>query len=628
MKSSIIRYRVADFLRAHPPFDLFSLEDLLAFSGSGRVVFHEDDVYLYQKGEARDSRLWVIQQGRIEIVEETPRGSRLRDVLGPGDILGLDELGDAALHAHAARTATEVILYSFEAESFRTLAGKYPAAGRYLTAHATASARQTKNLLAPANRERLLTEREKASWLHRATALPAAMQMRFERCRPEQELFRAAALLRDSRGRTLVVMNDANQPMGCLSERDLSEENSGTVAQRMNRAIQTAAPRQTMAAYWQQMLQSRSSLLVITRDGSQSSPVEGVLTEADLAIHCGRNPMLLLREMGAAESIEELAYLVERLRAFLVEELAGPLLVEWFWRMARESLVVLLERLTDFAKREAGVPDTPFCWLLFGAAGRGEYLFTCPLSLGLVYEETSEAAPSWFAHLARAIEAGLSACGIALAAPLRCQSRTAWEAYYAALIRNPIENDIYRERESFDLQAVAGDLGLCDRLCERIHAELAQSESFLPILANDTLAELPPLTFFQGFVIETDGGRKTTLNLQKTAIDPIADAARVFALAQASSNQSDTIGRLRAAIQDAPLQASVFQDAADGLRIASYQHAIASFAQPQGEAPIHPALLGRVEQRLLKTAFDAVRRLLELTERRFVGVKETEGVSV
>src|SRR5262245_23243498 len=72
LKTSVIRYRVADFLREHPPFDVFSLEDLLAFSGTGRVIFHEDDIQLFQKGQRRDSLLWVIQQGSIELLDETP----------------------------------------------------------------------------------------------------------------------------------------------------------------------------------------------------------------------------------------------------------------------------------------------------------------------------------------------------------------------------------------------------------------------------------------------------------------------------------------------------------------------------------------------------------------------------
>jgi CBS domain-containing protein len=137
------------------------------------------------------------------------------------------------------------------------------------------------------------------------------------------------------------------------------------------------------------------------------------------------------------------------------------------------------------------------------------------------------------------------------------------------------------------------------------------------VLANDTLANLPPLTFFQGFIIESDGARKQTLDLEKTAIDPLSDAARVFALGGVGLSNPNTLRRLESAARTMPQYASTFRDAADAMRIASYQHAVAAFkteGKTEGDAAlITPARLGKFEQRLLKSAFDAIRRLLELT---------------
>ena len=200
MKTSVIRYRVADFLREHPPFNLFSLEDLLAFSGTGRVIFHEDDIHVFQKGEPRAPLLWIIQQGRIEIIDETSAGEELRDVLGPGDILGLTRAQDAAAHTDSVRTATEVILYSFETGAFETLVKMYPDAERYLTAHLSATARHTKALHTPANRERLLTEREKSSWVN-GSRLPSTLpRQRLATCKPELPIHEVAKLMAQTRG--------------------------------------------------------------------------------------------------------------------------------------------------------------------------------------------------------------------------------------------------------------------------------------------------------------------------------------------------------------------------------------------------------------------------------------------
>ena len=54
----------------------------------------------------------------------------------------------------------------------------------------------------------------------------------------------------------------------------------------------------------------------------------------------------------------------------------------------------------------------------------------------------------------------------------------------------------------------------------------------IPLLANDTLARLPPLTFFEGLVIELDGAQSDTFDIASVAITPtpvsLASACRSF----------------------------------------------------------------------------------------------------
>ena len=104
MKTSVIRHRVADFLKSHAPFDSLAAQDLLALAGSGRVKFHESEESVYDEGDPTGPMLWVIQQGRVEIVE----GGHLRDLLGAGDLLGLDRFAGADHYRQSARTAKRV----------------------------------------------------------------------------------------------------------------------------------------------------------------------------------------------------------------------------------------------------------------------------------------------------------------------------------------------------------------------------------------------------------------------------------------------------------------------------------------------------------------------------------------
>src|SRR6476660_7327822 len=97
MQTSVIRQRVADFLKSHAPFDALSEQDRLDLAGSGRVKFHESEEYVFRQGEPKKQFVWMIQQGRVELLEESGPVERLRDVLGEGDLLGLERFaGDGS----------------------------------------------------------------------------------------------------------------------------------------------------------------------------------------------------------------------------------------------------------------------------------------------------------------------------------------------------------------------------------------------------------------------------------------------------------------------------------------------------------------------------------------------------
>ena len=82
MNTSVIRYRVADFLKSHPPFDALPEQLLIELAGQGRVKFHETDEYIFRQGQAKTPWVWIIQQGKVELFDETSGATQLRDVLG------------------------------------------------------------------------------------------------------------------------------------------------------------------------------------------------------------------------------------------------------------------------------------------------------------------------------------------------------------------------------------------------------------------------------------------------------------------------------------------------------------------------------------------------------------------
>ena len=102
--------------------------------------FHEANEYILWQGEPHKLHVFVIQQGTVSLWDEADGQAVLRDVRGPGDMLGIERFNDAPWCLHSARSASDVVIYSFPASDFEELVLKYPYARRFVEAHDTVSA--------------------------------------------------------------------------------------------------------------------------------------------------------------------------------------------------------------------------------------------------------------------------------------------------------------------------------------------------------------------------------------------------------------------------------------------------------------------------------------------------------
>lgn len=545
MNTSVIRYRVADFLKRHAPFDSVPEADLLTLAGHGRVKFHESDETVYRQGQAKTSFVWVVQQGRVELLREDSDQSQLLDVAGEGDLLGLDRFTGDGQYKTSARTASDVILYALEARAFEELMLRYPEVERYLAAHFSLT----------------VTAGERSSWLD--AEAPTLQFLRHRRERPAV---------------------------------------TGPVLQ---------------AGF-----STREAVRVLLEDRALAARVEdAVLTSTDLALFCGANPAQLLHDIVHAGGIEELSVLLPLAGRLVMDALARASDVDDCGRMATEFVAGATAACIRLAERDAAEhgflpPETRYVWFTYGALARGELLRFVPPKVGIVFDDGPLGDPTatsiYGAVVAGRVSDWLHKCG--LNGPESqwpegshpCMALSEWKYFFRSTIRNPIGHDLFSRREFFDLRALSGDESLTGEMQVWLRQQLEKSELLVPMLANDTMGNLPPLTFFSGLVVALDGTETRDLDLTKTALHPISDAARVFALAGGRSEVS-TLDRLAAAGND-----TVFQDAAEAYRIALYHQARA------GTSRIDPSKLARLDQRLLKTAFTSVLRLLEHMTQRFL----------
>jgi CBS domain-containing protein len=608
MKTSVIRYRVADFLKQYPPFNELSHEELLTLASSGRVVFHESEEYIFRQNQAKKPLMWVIQQGSVEIIDETAAGDQLHDLLAEGDLLGA-ETGDAP-YPHSAKTTSDVLLYTIDAQQFWQIAARNPRVGRYLAALGDGGGNVTSDTKTVS----------RTTWLDMPGPMADFLLRHLLTAGCDTTVREAAVKMSKANSDWIAIENEAHAPLGIVTLHQLRNHVASGVPSEVplvGSPVATVSAGLSMGEYFLLMMQHRARFLAVTGDGTANSPLEGVISDSDLSLATGHNPALLLDRLLRSSSSNERKLLLQQGNRILASAMASPSSLEICARMATEFQHALLEAMIRQAELEEGATSIPHCWMLFGRAARGESVVPLQPEIGLVYDSTFGTDPrNYFSALSQRVANYLADCGLrpssdaTLSDISPCQSLADWKETFKLRIDDPIGNAVHRTRTLFDFQPISADRGVAADLKRAVTCELRQSGVFVAIMANDTMSNLPPLTFFHGLVVELDGAQRDTLDVESTALGPIADAARVFSLAAGDLEITNTLARLEQAATAMPDHAAVLQEAAQAFRVAAYQQAIAAFA---GETLIRPALLGRYDQRLLKSAFDAIQRLLEVS---------------
>ncbi|MEO8369446.1 MAG: putative nucleotidyltransferase substrate binding domain-containing protein [Candidatus Solibacter sp.] len=557
MKTSVIRQRVADFLRRHAPFDGLEEQDLLELAGSGKVKFHESDEYVYWQGDPKGAFVWTIQQGRVELLEQSGGGERLRDVLGEGDLLGLERFEGDGRCRYAARTASDVILYGVAANVMEAMVARYPAMRRFLAAHFSVSG---------------ALGFSRTSWLD----APA----------PPMEFLRARRGRRDPAGLP---------PM--------------------------AGPADTRRAV-RAMLRARSDAVAM-EDGA-------VLTARDLAMFCGQDAPGVVEGIRCATSVAEigpLLALAARMVRAAVAQLRDIDDCRAIGAEVQSAVVEACLRLAAADVRAAGIapPRAPYCWMMFGGAARGDAAGWELPALAAIHDDGhADFAPEdsvYFAALAGEAASRLHALGLQGAGlewpegarpsmPLR-----EWQRFYSETVRNPLFHNLYARRGFFDFRLLSGDAAMLQQLERHVASELGECEAAIALLAIDTMGHVPPLAFFEGLVMEIDGAQRESFDIGEAVIAPLSDAARVLALSRRQLTPVGTLERLEMATANFPDGAVAMQLAADAFRIGVYYQTLA------GRSRIDCAMLGKFDQKLLKTALVSIERFLEFTVNTLVPVE-------
>ena len=596
MDTSEIRYRVADFLKRHPPFNAIDDRDLVALAAHGRVRFFANDEFLTWQGEPHKTHLLVIQQGTVSLWDEDHGRAELRDVRGPGDWIGAEQFHGAPSCLYTARATTDVVTYGFPAYDIEALLGQYPYAASFV-----ASMGSVESTLAPADAA------STPFWTYlQKIAAPSRT------CGSHATVAEAARLLIEGGDEALAVTGPAGGVLGVVNRDVLLSWLLGAGdAQRPLAEVRLQPPAlagpETSIADGALAMRAHGAV-VMTADGTAEGRVLSVVTPRDLLPALGDQPAAILEAIDRADDLLQLRSLNQRARAFVLERGAGAASSEWMARFCTSVDQAIFTR----ARGVIGCDARGDYWS-WGTSGRGESL-TARMPQFLLLQESTADGPRNVAARVRLVDA-LAECGYLPASEADHEpdfyvaTSEEWARRYVGWIRNPVLEGMQRDRALFDVRPLSALRYSTGEVARGAHGAI--DRDFLRILAHDCLADLPPLSFYENAVVEHSGEHADVFRLQRNVLQPLVDLGRVFGMATRRVLGTSTVERFAAARRLLPEHEWIFREASEAVRIVLYQQGRVGISQGTTGVELPPSTLSRNDRHLLKSAFPVIQRLLE-----------------
>jgi len=638
MENTIPR-RIYDFLKEFPPFNLLGRELLMRISGRVLVQYRQPDESIFRQGGPPGKHIYIVREGAVHLLREQEGELTLVEQCDEGDVFGIRPLLAEENYALTARVAEESLIYAIDIEGFREAVEANPKVAFYLAStFATGIGEAYRSL----HKTRLFLGRDGMA----GAGFPLMEVQSLEKskepvtCLPDTPIREAAAIMSDKEVGSIIVASPAARPLGIVTDKDLRKKvatgKTGLdepVSAIMSSPVITVGPDITVADVQIKMIKNRINHLCITEDGTDASPVIGVLSEHDLMVVQGNNPALLIREVRRCHDSKGLRNIRERAEALLKNYIYQEVSISFIATVMSEVNDELINRSIRLCQAELDAegrqrPRAGFCWLALGSAGRQEQLLRTDQDNALIFEDVSEEehgpTKAYYLQLAgRAsrmlYEIGFDYCpgGMMASNPAWCLSLEDWKKQFSSWIFEPAPKAIMHCTIFFDYRAVYGMGELAAGLTGHIFKIIKGQALFLGLLAKDALQNPPPLTFFRNFVVESSGEHKDEFDIKARAMMPLADAARVLILDAKAGKINNTFRRFEKLAELEPAHKELYEQAAYAYEILMRYRALQGLKNEDSGRYFNPSELSKMERINLRNCFQPIKELQSLLAIRY-----------
>ena len=629
---SLIQEDVIDFLKKTPPFQFLDDGTLNAVASSMTMEFYPKGTAILTEGGRPSMFLSVIKKGGVKVsMASDDGGDHVLDYRGEGESFGFISVIGEDKARNTIVAVEDTLCYQVGRETVVGLLENNPSFTEYYlksffikSIDRTYSEMRERRLLFGGGDRLLFSTPVGDIVTRKAVTRPRDISIR-----------EAAGVMSEGNISSLVLVEENGAPAGILTDRDLrskvvakGRDINGQASEIMSSSLVRVDARDYCFEALLTMVRYGIHHLLVVEDGE----LKGVVTNHDFMLLQGTSPVSIVREIESRRTVDELAVAAAKSGGIIALLLKEGVRAVNITRIISEINDRLVRRVIEIAEKRLGPPPMPYCWITFGSEGRKEQTFRTDQDNALIYadpatpEREAEAA-IYFEALTTEVSASLVKLGFpSCPAGYMASNRTwrqplrVWREYFRKWVYDPTPQAVLSSLIFFDFRPIHGDFLLAESLRGSLNAMVADQPVFLGFMANTIIRNMPPIGFFNRFVVEKGGEHKDELNLKVKGVSQFVDMVRLFALEKGVDDTS-TLERLAALKDRHTLVSDYAEEIAAAFEFIMLLRVTHQMEQMEaGKTPdnfINPNRLTNLEKKSMKEAFHLASKLQDLIIERY-----------
>lgn len=379
------------------------------------------------------------------------------------------------------------------------------------------------------------------------------------------------------------------------------------------------------------------ALLLMARHNIHHLPVmdgariAGMVTTTDLTEQHTTSAVYIVSDIDKQTTVDGLARISARVKPLQQSLAAADASAYSTGHIVTAITDAITVRLIHLAQMQFGPAPIDYAWVSAGSQARNEQTAKTDQDNCLILDDAfdPEMHGEYFRNFSKFVCDGLNACGyihcpgemMAMTDTWR-QPRKVWAQYFRQWIHEPQPQALMLTCVFFDLRLIQGNASLLESLRQDVLGHTKGNSLFLAHMVGNALKHRPPLSMFGNITLIRSGENAHSIDLKHSAIVPIVDLARVYALA-AGVSIANTSDRLKVSAQAGDVTVLSARDLSDALEFLSKLRIDHQARQTQvGEAPdnfLRLEELSNFERSHLKNAFNVVQTLQDVLHQRYSG---------